>query len=45
MFPWKSVTKIPIPTFLKSSDKVGVDILVIDFQGNIFMSSDRFLNL
>ncbi len=45
MFPWKSITKISIPTFPKSSEKVGVGILVIDFQGNIFMSSDEFHNL
>jgi hypothetical protein len=31
-----------MPTFEKSSDKVGVGILVVDFQGNILMSSDRF---
>jgi len=29
---------------LKIYNKVGVGILVIDFQGNIFMSSDRFQN-
>ncbi len=40
MFPWKSITKILIPIF-----EVGVSILVIDFQGNIFMSSDGFQNL
>ncbi len=44
MFPGKSVTKIPIPTFAKSSEKVGVGILVVDFQGNVFMSSDGFQN-
>jgi hypothetical protein len=43
MFSLKSIAKIPIATFEKSSEKVGVDILVIDFQGNIFMSSDTFL--
>jgi hypothetical protein len=37
--------KIPIPTFAKSSEKVGFGILVIDFQGKISMSSDRFENL
>jgi hypothetical protein len=45
MFSWKSITKIPFPTFAKSSEKVGIDILVIDFQGNIFMNSDEFQNL
>jgi hypothetical protein len=45
MFPSKSMTKIPIPTFIKSSEKLGVGILVIDFQGNILVSSDRFQNL
>ncbi len=45
MFPGKSITKIPIPTFAKPSEKAGVGILVIDFQGNIFMSSDGFQNL
>ncbi len=45
MFSWKSTTKIPIPSFAKSSQKVGVGILVIDFQGNILMSSDGFQNL
>jgi hypothetical protein len=29
---------MPASTFAKSSEKVGVGILVIDFQGNIFMS-------
>jgi hypothetical protein len=38
MFPRKSITKISIPTFAKSSEKVGVDISVIDFQGNILTS-------
>jgi hypothetical protein len=37
--------KIPIPTFSKFSENVGVGILVIDFKGNIFMRSDRFQNL
>jgi hypothetical protein len=45
MFSLKSIAKIPIATFEKSSEKVGVDILVLDFQGNIYMSSDRFQNL
>jgi hypothetical protein len=45
MFPGKSITKIPIPTFAKPSEKAGVGILVIDFQGNIFMSSDFFKNI
>jgi hypothetical protein len=44
MFPGKSITRIPIPTFAKSCEKEGVGILVIDFQGNILMSSDRFQN-
>ncbi len=35
---------MPTPSFEKSSEKVGVGILVIDFQGNILMSSDRFQN-
>jgi hypothetical protein len=34
-----------MPNFVKSSKKVGVGILVIDFQGNISMSSDGFQNL
>jgi len=38
MFPWKSITKIPISTY----EKFGVGILVINFQGNIFISSDAF---
>jgi len=42
MFPWKSITKMPIPTFSMDFAKVGIGILVIDFQENIFMSSDRF---
>jgi hypothetical protein len=45
MFSWKSITKIPVPTFAKFSEKVGVGILVIDFQENIFMSLDGFQNL
>ncbi len=45
MFSWKSITKIPIPTFAKSSEKGGVGILVIDFRGNTLMTSDRFQNL
>jgi hypothetical protein len=45
MFSWKSITKIPIPSFAKSSEEADVNILVIDFQGNIFMSSDKFQNL
>jgi hypothetical protein len=40
MFPWKSITKIPTPTFSLDFTKIGIGILVIDFQGNIFMSSD-----
>jgi hypothetical protein len=34
-----------MPTFEKSIEKVGVGILVIDFQGNIIMSSNGFQNL
>jgi hypothetical protein len=34
-----------IPTFAKSSEKLGVGILVIDLRGNILMSLDRFQNL
>jgi len=45
MFSWKSITKIPILTFAKFSEKGDVGILVIDFQENIFMSSDSFQNL
>ncbi len=45
MFLWKSITKIRIPTFENSSEKVGVGILVIDFQGNLFMRSGRYQNL
>jgi hypothetical protein len=36
---------MPTPTFSVDFEKVGIGILVIDFQGNIFMSSDRFQNL
>jgi hypothetical protein len=45
MFPRKSITKMPTPTFSLDLAKVDVGILVIDFQENIFMSSDRFQNL
>jgi hypothetical protein len=34
-----------MPTFSKTSEKIGISILVIDFQGNIFMSSDGSQNL
>jgi hypothetical protein len=44
MFPWKSITKMPTPTFSLDFAKVGIGILAIDFQGNIFMSSDGFQN-
>jgi hypothetical protein len=44
MFPWKSITKIWIPTFAKSNKKVGVGILLTGFQGNILMHSDGFEN-
>jgi len=44
MFSWKSITKIQIPTFEKSSEKLGVGILVIDFQWKILMSSGKFQN-
>jgi hypothetical protein len=40
MFPWKYITKMSIPTFAKSSENVGVGILVIDFQ-----DPDGFQNL
>ncbi len=33
------------PTVAKSSEKVVSGILVMDFQGKILMSSDRFQNL
>jgi hypothetical protein len=36
---------MPTSTFSKSNEKVGVGILVIDFQGNIFMSFDGFQSL
>jgi hypothetical protein len=45
MFPWKSITKMPTPTFSLDFSKVAIGILVINFQGNIFMSSNRFQNL
>jgi hypothetical protein len=45
MFSWKSITKIPIPTFAKFNEKVGIGILVIDFQENILIRSDGFQNL
>jgi hypothetical protein len=44
MFPWKSITKMPTPTFSLDFEKLGIGIVVIDFQGDIFMSSDRFQN-
>jgi hypothetical protein len=36
---------MPTPTFSLDFSKVGIGILVIDFQGNTFMRSDRFANL
>jgi hypothetical protein len=45
MFPGKSIPKMPPTTFSMDFATVGVDILVIDFPGNIFMSSDTFQNL
>ncbi len=36
---------MPTPTFSLNFAKVSIGILVIDFQGNIFMSSDKFQNL
>jgi hypothetical protein len=45
MFPGKSMTKMPTPTFSLDFAKVSIDILVIDFQENIFMSSGGFQNL
>ena len=45
MHPRKSITKIPTPTFAKYSEKVDISILVIDFLGNIFMSSGTFQNI
>ncbi len=36
---------MPTPTFSLDFAKVGIGVLVIDFQGNILMSSDRFENL
>jgi hypothetical protein len=36
---------MPTPTFSLDFSKVGIRILVIDFQGNIFMKSGRFQNL
>jgi hypothetical protein len=45
MFPRKSITNMSTPTFSLDFEKVGTGILVIDFQGNIFMSSGRFQNL
>ncbi len=43
MFPWKSITKIPILTFAKSIEKVGVGILVIHFDelGQVSKSSKQ----
>jgi hypothetical protein len=35
---------MPTPTFSLDFAKVGIGILIIDFQGNIFMSSDWFQN-
>ncbi len=45
MFDWKSITKMPTPAFSLDFAKVGIGILVIDFYGNILMSSDGFQNL
>ncbi len=36
---------MPIPNFAKSSEKVGVGILVLDFQENIFIRSEGFQTL
>ncbi len=36
---------MPTPIFSLDFAKVGISILVIDFQENIFMSSDGFQNL
>jgi hypothetical protein len=44
MFPWKFITKTPTRTFSLDFAKVGIDILVRNFQGNILMSSERFEN-
>jgi hypothetical protein len=35
---------MPTPTFSMDFAKVGIAILVIDFQENLLMSSDRFQN-
>ncbi len=35
---------MPRLTFSLDFATVGIDVLVIDFQGNIFMTSDRFQN-
>ncbi len=45
MFPWKSITKIPTSTFSLDFENVGIGILVIDFQADIFMNLGRFQNL
>jgi hypothetical protein len=44
MFSGKSITKMPTPTFSLYFSKVAIGILVIDFQGNVFMSPNRFQN-
>jgi hypothetical protein len=36
---------MPTPTFSLDLEKAGIGILVIDFQGKVFMSSDGFQNL
>jgi hypothetical protein len=36
---------MPAPTFSLDFEKVGIGILVIDFQENLLMSSDGFQNL
>jgi hypothetical protein len=36
---------MPTPTFSLDFAKVGIGILVVDFQENILMSSDSFQNL
>jgi len=40
----KIYTKIPRPNFEKSTEKVSLGILIINFQGKIFMSWEKFQN-
>ncbi len=45
MFHWRLRTKIPTATFSPDFEKIGIGILVTDFQENILMNLDKFQNL